>query len=78
MPKAIRFHKLGGPENLVLVTLPPRQPGNGEARLRVTAVGLNRAESLFMRGQYFEQPVMPSRIGYEAAGVVEEVRPGDP
>jgi NADPH:quinone reductase-like Zn-dependent oxidoreductase len=76
MPKAIRFHKIGGPENLVLETVPLGRPAEGEARLRVAAVGLNRAEALFMRGQYFEQPVLPSRIGYEAAGVVEEVGPG--
>jgi NADPH:quinone reductase-like Zn-dependent oxidoreductase len=76
MPKAVRFHKIGGPENLVLETVPLGRPGEGEARLRVAAVGLNRAEALFMRGQYFEQPVLPSRIGYEAAGVVEEVGPG--
>jgi NADPH:quinone reductase-like Zn-dependent oxidoreductase len=76
MPKMVRCHKIGGPENLVLETLPSGRPGEGEARLRVSAVGLNRAEALFMRGQYFEQPVLPSRIGYEAAGVVEEVGPG--
>jgi NADPH:quinone reductase-like Zn-dependent oxidoreductase len=76
MPKVVRFHKIGGPENLVLETLPSVRPAEGEARLRVAAVGLNRAEALFMRGQYFEQPVLPSRIGYEAAGVVEEVGPG--
>ncbi len=76
MSKAVRFHKIGGPENLVLETVPLGRPGEGEARLRVAAVGLNRAEALFMRGQYFEQPVLPSRIGYEAAGVVEEVGPG--
>jgi NADPH:quinone reductase-like Zn-dependent oxidoreductase len=76
MSQAIRFHKIGGPENLVMEALPPREPGDGEARLRVAAVGLNRAEAVFMRGQYFEQPVLPSRIGYEASGVVEAVGPG--
>lgn len=76
MSKAVRFHKIGGPENLVLETLPSGRPAEGEARLRVAAVGLNRAEALFMRGQYFEQPTLPSRIGYEAAGVVEEVGAG--
>jgi NADPH:quinone reductase-like Zn-dependent oxidoreductase len=29
-----------------------------------------------MRGFYFEQPTLPSRIGYEAAGTVEAVGPG--
>ena len=39
-------------------------------------VGLNRAEALFVRGVYGGTPELPSRIGYEAAGVVEEVGPG--
>jgi NADPH:quinone reductase-like Zn-dependent oxidoreductase len=75
MPKAVRFHTIGGPENLKIEDLPERAPGNGEVKLRVKAVGLNRAESLYMRGHYFERPELPSRIGYEAAGVVETVGP---
>ena len=75
MPKTIRFHQIGGPENLVLEDLPSLQAGPGEVKLHVEAVGLNRAEALYMRGQYFEQPVLPSRIGYEAAGTVEAVGP---
>jgi len=76
MPKTIRFHKIGGPENLVLEDVPSRQLEEGEVRLRVEAVGLNRAESLFFRGLYGEQPVLPSRVGYEAAGTVVAVEPG--
>ncbi len=75
MPKIVRFHSIGGPENLKLEDLPSRQPGEGEVKLRVQAVGLNRAEAGFMRGQYLETPQLPSRIGYEAAGVVEAVGP---
>ena len=76
MPKIVRFHSIGGPENLKLEELPSRPPGEGEVKLRVQAVGLNRAEALFMRGLYGETPELPSRIGYEAAGVVEAVGPG--
>ncbi len=76
MPKIVRFHNLGGPENLKLEEVPSRSPGEGEVKLRVQAAGLNRAEAAFMRGFYFEQPELPSRIGYEAAGVVESVGPG--
>jgi NADPH:quinone reductase-like Zn-dependent oxidoreductase len=76
MPKIVRFHRLGGPENLQLDELPSQQPGKGEVRLRVHAVGLNRAESMFYHGQYLEQPQLPSRLGYEAAGVVEAVGEG--
>jgi NADPH:quinone reductase-like Zn-dependent oxidoreductase len=56
--------------------VPVRAPGEGEVKLRVQAVGLNRAESGFMRGAYFETPVLPSTIGYEAAGIVEAVGAG--
>jgi NADPH:quinone reductase-like Zn-dependent oxidoreductase len=75
MPKAIRFHQIGGPENLKFEELPAREPGKGEAKLCVQAVGLNRAESLYYRGLYLEKPDPPSRLGYEAAGVVEAVGP---
>jgi NADPH:quinone reductase-like Zn-dependent oxidoreductase len=76
MSKIVRFHSLGGPENLKIEEAALREPGEGEVKLRVQAVGLNRAESGFMRGRYFETPQLPSRIGYEAAGIVEAVGPG--
>jgi NADPH:quinone reductase-like Zn-dependent oxidoreductase len=75
MPKIVRFHKVGGPEVLRMEEEPPKQPGKGEVRLKVQAVGLNRAESMFMRGQYVEPPKFPAGLGYEAAGVVEAVGP---
>jgi NADPH:quinone reductase-like Zn-dependent oxidoreductase len=73
MPKIVRFHQLGGPENLRIEDAPTQTPAQGEVRLRVQASGLNRAESVYMRGRYFESPKLPSRIGYEVAGVVEAV-----
>ena len=75
MPKVVRFHQVGGPEVLTFEDQPARVPQPGEVRLRVQAVGLNRAEALYMRGQYFEQPRLPSGVGYEAAGIVEAVGP---
>ncbi|MGH9486074.1 MAG: zinc-dependent alcohol dehydrogenase family protein [Terriglobales bacterium] len=74
MPKIIRFHRIGGPDNLELEEGAVREPGSGEAKLKVQAVGLNRADSLFMRGLYLP-PELPSRVGYEAAGVVTAVGP---
>ncbi len=76
MPKIVRFHQIGGPEHLKLEDAPPQHPGEGEVKLCVQAVGLNRAEANFLRGQYVEQPKLPSRIGYEAAGIVEAVGTG--
>lgn len=76
MPKIVRFHQIGGPENLKLEDAPSAQPGKGEVKLRVQAAGLNRAEAMYFRGMYFEQPQLPSRLGYEVAGVVEAVGDG--
>lgn len=75
MPKVVRFHELGGPEVLKIEEAPTPQPGKGEVRLKVQAVGLNRAESMFFHGRYLDQPKFPSLLGYEAAGVVEAVGP---
>ena len=76
MPKTVRFYELGGPEVLKLEETEKPAPGDGEVRLRVLATGLNRAEALFMRGLYFEKPQLPSRIGYEAAGIVDAIGAG--
>lgn len=76
MPKIVRFHQVGGPEVLRIEEIPSQQPGQGEVKLRVQASGLNRAEIIYYRGGYFEHPQLPSRIGYESAGVVEAVGEG--
>ena len=76
MPRIVRFHSLGGPEVLQFEDEPSRSPGRGEVRLKVQASGLNRAESIYYHGRYLENPRLPSRIGYEVAGVVEAVGDG--
>ncbi len=76
MARIVRFHQTGGPEVLKIEEAEPAAPGPGEIRLRVHALGLNRAEVMFRMGQYLEQPNFPARLGYEAAGVVEAVGEG--
>ncbi len=75
MGKVVRFHEFGGPEVLRFEEQAPRQPGSGEVRIKVQAMGLNRAEAMYFRGQYLESAGLPSGLGYEAAGVVESVGP---
>ncbi|MEU8620838.1 zinc-dependent alcohol dehydrogenase family protein [Streptomyces sp. NPDC048623] len=84
--KAVLFHELGGPEVLSVEEIALPAPGPNDVRVRVEAVGLNRAETLFRSGTYYYPATLPgSRLGYEAAGVVEAVgaevvdlAPGDP
>jgi NADPH2:quinone reductase len=74
MPHAIRFHKTGGPEVLQWEEVQVGKPGPGEARVRHTAVGLNYVETYLRSGLY--PASLPSGLGTEAAGVVEEVGAG--
>jgi NADPH:quinone reductase len=76
MARVVRFHRTGGPEVLQIDNLDVPAPAKGEVRIDVKALGLNRAESMFRLGAYLENPTLPSRLGYEAAGIVESVGPG--
>jgi NADPH:quinone reductase-like Zn-dependent oxidoreductase len=73
--RVVRFHELGGPDVLKIEEIPSPEPGKGEVRLRVEAIGLNRAEVMFRMGQYLEQRHLPAKNGYEASGVVDAVGP---
>ncbi len=82
MTKAFRIHKTGGPEVLQWEDVTVGEPGEGQARVRQTAIGVNFVDTYQRSGLY---PVtLPSGLGSEAAGVVEAVgkgvthlRPGD-
>ncbi len=80
MTRIVRLHALGGPEYLRVEDMALPQPGPGEVRLRVQAARVTRDHYSFMKGRQFkghgfEQPSLPSRLGYEAAGLVEAVGP---
>ena len=74
MSKAIRIEKTGGPEVMQLVEVAVPKPGPGEIRVRHTAVGLNYIDTYHRSGLYALP--LPSGIGAEAAGVVEELGQG--
>ncbi|MGH8226393.1 MAG: zinc-dependent alcohol dehydrogenase family protein [Steroidobacteraceae bacterium] len=76
MTQVVRIHKLGGPEVLTLEDAEIGEPGPGEVRIRVQAIGLNRSEALFRAGAYPVKPQLPTLIGYEAAGILEALGPG--
>lgn len=76
MTQAIRFHETGGPEVLRYEDVEVGEPGAGEVRVRVEAIGLNRAEAMFRSGAYLEDPTLPAGIGYEGAGIVEAAGEG--
>ncbi len=71
MSKVVRIHEQGPPEVLRIEDLEVGEPGAGELRVRIEAIGLNRSEAAFRAGQYPVKPKFPTPMGYEAAGVVE-------
>jgi NADPH2:quinone reductase len=76
MAHAIRFAKTGGPEVLEWQEVEVGKPGPGQVRIRHTAVGLNYIDT-YQRSGLYPMP-LPSGLGSEAAGVIEDVGPGVP
>jgi NADPH:quinone reductase-like Zn-dependent oxidoreductase len=76
MSKAVRFHAYGGPEQLRIEDLDVGEPGAAEVRIRVEAIGLNRAEAMYRAGAYLPALKLPSPIGYEGVGIVEALGSG--
>src|SRR5262245_49229574 len=74
MAKAIRIEQHGGPEVLSWQDVEPGEPGQGEARVRHHAVGLNYIDVYYRTGLYPFK--LPGGLGVEGAGVVEAVGPG--
>ena len=74
MSRTIKFAKAGGPEVLEFVNKEVAAPGLAEVRIKVKAIGINRAESMWRNDKYIETPVTyPAGLGYEAAGTVDAV-----
>lgn len=71
--KVVRFHEAGNASVLKIQQEPLQVPGQDEVRLKVEAIGLNRAEVMFRNGAYLEQPEFPSKLGYEASGTIDAV-----
>jgi len=69
--KAAQFSRFGGPEVLEIVDLPDPHPGVGEIRIKVRAAGVNASDWKKRRGLMDQE--LPQTLGYEAAGVVDEI-----
>ncbi len=80
--KAVRVHETGGLEKLVYEDVPVPSPGQGQARVKIHAIGLNFIDIYFRTGLY--KSPLPFTPGQEAVGVVDAagegitvVKPGD-
>jgi NADPH2:quinone reductase len=66
--------RTGGPEVLQWEEVSVGEPGEGQARVRHTAIGVNFVDT-YQRSGLYPVPV-PGGLGSEGAGVVEAVGPG--
>jgi NADPH:quinone reductase-like Zn-dependent oxidoreductase len=73
MSQVVRIHEYGSADVLRIDDIDVPAPAADEVQIRVKAIGLNRAEVMFRNGAYLQEAQFPSRLGYEAAGVVEAV-----
>ncbi len=65
----------GSSPSFELQETPLETPLEDQVRVRITSIGLNRADLLFQQERYFEKPTPNCRIGFEGAGIVEAAGP---
>lgn len=71
--KALVFHTFGGPEVLEYAEIANPAIGPDEILVRMKAIGLNFADIYRRKGNYHLAGNPPYILGYEGAGIVEEV-----
>ena len=76
--RAVRQHKYGSAEVLVLDNVPRPEPEEGELLVRVRAAGLNPVDWKVREGHFKEMLGLrlPFTPGYDIAGTVEAIGPG--
>jgi NADPH:quinone reductase-like Zn-dependent oxidoreductase len=73
MSRTIKFARAGGPEVLEFIDMDVPDTGPHEVRIKVRAIGINRADSMWRNDKYVESPIFPAGLGYDAAGTIDAV-----
>ena len=73
--RAVRFHRTGGAEVLVVDDVPRPEPGPGQILVRVDHAGVNFVDTYLRAGAYDPGP-LPAIAGKEGAGRVDVAGPG--
>lgn len=73
MTRIVRLHEYGNASVLKIDDIQVPAPADDEIQIAVKAIGINRAEIMFRNHAYLQEAVFPSRLGYEAAGIVQSI-----
>lgn len=76
MPRVIIADEFGPPESYVIREIASGDPGPGEIRVGIRAIGVSYVDVLTAYGRYQVKPPLPFIPGSECAGVVEAVGDG--
>jgi NADPH:quinone reductase-like Zn-dependent oxidoreductase len=84
--RAVGFTEFGGPDVLRVLEVEEPHAGPGQVRVKVSAVDVNPSDTVGREGGYaqimrqinpdYEIPSPPWIVGWDAAGVVDEIGPG--
>ncbi len=74
--RAVLSHEPGGPDTLVMAEVAEPEPGPGEIRIAVRAVGINYPDVLIIEDRYQVRPKRPFSPGAEASGIVDAIGEG--
>ncbi|QEH79226.1 zinc-dependent alcohol dehydrogenase family protein [Sphingomonas sp. C8-2] len=76
MKNVLLVDLVDGENRFVIRPIDMAEPGPGEVRYQVHAIGLNRADLLYLNGGHYTPTMLPSRVGFEACGIVTSVGEG--
>ena len=74
--KAVRIHRFGAPEVIVIEDVPKPVPNDGEVVVKIEAAGVGPWDALIRRGKSALPQALPLTLGSDFSGVIDSVGPG--
>jgi NADPH:quinone reductase-like Zn-dependent oxidoreductase len=74
--KAVRIHRFGAPDAIVIEDVPKPMPNEGEVVVKVEAAGVGPWDALIRRGKSALPQTLPLTLGSDFSGVIDSVGPG--
>src|SRR5260370_40895713 len=76
MTRSASIQEFGGREEPGIEEVEVEEPSEGEVRIRIRAIGINRTDITLRSGRSPAKPPLPAKIGFEAACEIEAIGGG--